>query len=69
MQRLLILIILSTFLKSYFICYGGYLLYLEFEREVPTVHVGNRRLWLVILVYDVIISFVMGVTEDSEGVG
>lgn len=48
--------------------YGGYVLHLEFAREVPTVHMGNRVLWLVVLLYDISISFIMGLVDDPEEV-
>lgn len=58
---------MSNILKSYFIYYGGFLLYLEVEREVPTEHVGNRVLWLIVLFYDISISVLMAIDQNETG--
>lgn len=61
-------LVLSYCLKSYFIFYGGYVLYMEAERNVPSMHIGNKVLWGVILLYDIVISVVMIAVEDSAKV-
>lgn len=43
------------------------MLYLEVEREVPSISVGSRVLWLIVLVYDIAISILMSIQQNETG--
>lgn len=65
---MLLFLSFSNILKGYFIIYGGYLLYLEAKKNVPSMHVGNKILWVVVLVYDLVMLVLVALDEVDNKV-
>jgi hypothetical protein len=58
----------SNSVKGYFIAYGGYLHYLEAERNVPSNSTANKVLWGLVLAYSMGIAFILYLSERENRV-
>jgi hypothetical protein len=65
-QRLLIFVNLSSMIKGLFVGYGGYVLQLELQRKVPSLHLGTKILWIFTLVYDVFFLLWLSLEEKEN---